>query len=91
MADPLHIARELPASGILSVLVEGGPTLARSFLDAGIVDEIHWYLGALLGGGTGTPALGGRFDTLADAVELRIERIEVLDGDLKVVADVRSR
>jgi diaminohydroxyphosphoribosylaminopyrimidine deaminase/5-amino-6-(5-phosphoribosylamino)uracil reductase len=91
LADPLHIATELPNSGILSVLVEGGPALARSFLDAGIVDEIHWYLGAVLGGGTGTPVIGGRFDTLADAVELRIDRVEVLGGDLKVVANVGSR
>jgi diaminohydroxyphosphoribosylaminopyrimidine deaminase/5-amino-6-(5-phosphoribosylamino)uracil reductase len=86
VADPHHIATDLPRSGVLSVLVEGGPSLARSFLDAGVVDEIHWYLGALLGGGTGTPVLGGHFDTLADAMALRIDRIEVLGDDLKVVA-----
>lgn len=91
VADPLHIATELPDSGILSVLVEGGPGLARSFLDAGVVDEIHWYIGALLGGGTGIPALGGRFDTITDAMGIRIDRVEVLGGDLKVIAHPREQ
>lgn len=88
VADPLDIVTDLPRSGILSVLIEGGPTLARSFLDAGIVDEVHWYIGALLAGGTGTPALEGRFDTLSDAMAIRIERVEVLGDDLKVIASV---
>lgn len=33
--------RRLYAEGITSLLIEGGPTLQRAFLDAGVVDEIR--------------------------------------------------
>ncbi|MDR6757441.1 diaminohydroxyphosphoribosylaminopyrimidine deaminase/5-amino-6-(5-phosphoribosylamino)uracil reductase [Mycoplana sp. BE70] len=35
----------LASRGISSLLVEGGATVARSFLDAGLVDRIHLYTG----------------------------------------------
>ncbi|WP_080794793.1 bifunctional diaminohydroxyphosphoribosylaminopyrimidine deaminase/5-amino-6-(5-phosphoribosylamino)uracil reductase RibD [Corynebacterium pacaense] len=45
-------------SGARDVLVEGGPTLAAAFLDAGLVDAVQAYLApALLG--TGRPVLDG--------------------------------
>lgn len=47
--DPRNVAALLAAlasRGISSLLVEGGATVARSFLDAGFVDRIHLYSGA---------------------------------------------
>lgn len=44
--------------GITKVLVEGGPTLWTSFLNAGVVDEIWWFQSPLLLGSQGVAALG---------------------------------
>ncbi|MDE6513225.1 MAG: bifunctional diaminohydroxyphosphoribosylaminopyrimidine deaminase/5-amino-6-(5-phosphoribosylamino)uracil reductase RibD [Muribaculaceae bacterium] len=39
--DLLAQLRELYAGGISSVLIEGGPTLQRAFIEAGLVDELR--------------------------------------------------
>lgn len=44
--------------GIAKVLVEGGPTLWTSFLNAGVTDEIWWFQSPLLLGTQGVAALG---------------------------------
>jgi diaminohydroxyphosphoribosylaminopyrimidine deaminase/5-amino-6-(5-phosphoribosylamino)uracil reductase len=46
MLDPMLIASELAGRGITRLLVEGGPAVARSFFDAGIVDEVVVFQGA---------------------------------------------
>ena len=40
------------------LLIEGGSTLAASFIRAGLVDEIAWFRAPILIGGEGLPALG---------------------------------
>lgn len=51
----------LASRGISSLLVEGGATVARSFLDAGLVDRIHLYTGpASIGeSGVASPCVSG--------------------------------
>ncbi len=44
--------------GITRVLAEGGSGLARSLIQAGVVDEILWYRAPLILGGDGLPAIG---------------------------------
>jgi len=44
--------------GIESVLVEGGGTLAASFLIAGVVDKIHWFRAPVILGGDGRNCIG---------------------------------
>jgi len=75
---------------VQEVLVEGGPTLAWSLLDEGIVDRVVLYLAPKLIGGESAPGiLGGKgIDSLADALALENVRIERIGPDLKVVADV---
>ena len=36
--------RSLAAEGVQSLLLEGGPTLAQSFLDAGLVDKLLLFI-----------------------------------------------
>lgn len=43
--------------GITSLLVEGGPHLWTSFLNAGVVDEIWWFESPVIFGSAGTEAL----------------------------------
>jgi diaminohydroxyphosphoribosylaminopyrimidine deaminase/5-amino-6-(5-phosphoribosylamino)uracil reductase len=56
----------LAAEGVQSLLLEGGPTLATSFLAAGLVDKVLVFVAPVLAGG------GPRFlGELAEPVELR--------------------
>ncbi len=82
--DVLDMARVLGARGILDVMVEGGPHLARSLFDAGIVDRVVIYYGAKLGGGAGKGAFAGEFGTLTDAIDMRITSTDVLGDDIRV-------
>jgi diaminohydroxyphosphoribosylaminopyrimidine deaminase / 5-amino-6-(5-phosphoribosylamino)uracil reductase len=42
--------RALAANGVQSLLLEGGPTLARSFLEAGLVDKLLLFVAPTLAG-----------------------------------------
>jgi len=86
--DLRHVAEDLPNHGILSVLVEGGPTIAASLLHDGLVDEIVWYLGAKLAGGIGTPAFASEFATLADATDIAVLSLTQVGSDIRVLASV---
>lgn len=82
--DVTDMARRLGDLGLLDVMVEGGPHLARSLMEAGIIDRFVIYYGAKLAGGTGKAAFAGDFATLADARELDIKSVDVLGDDIRV-------
>jgi len=44
--------------GVESLLVEGGGTLAASFLRAGLIDRIHWFRAPVILGGDGRNCIG---------------------------------
>jgi diaminohydroxyphosphoribosylaminopyrimidine deaminase/5-amino-6-(5-phosphoribosylamino)uracil reductase len=75
---------------VQELLIEGGPTLAWSAVEEGIVDRFVLYLAPKLLGGEAAPGvLGGKgFETLAEALPLEMRSAERLGPDLKVVADV---
>jgi diaminohydroxyphosphoribosylaminopyrimidine deaminase/5-amino-6-(5-phosphoribosylamino)uracil reductase len=58
------LMRHLHSLGVLSVLCEGGGTLAGALLRAKLVDEIVWFIAPVLLGGDARPALGGTGWTL---------------------------
>lgn len=61
--DPLVVLRDLDDRGVRHVLVEGGPTVMRAFLEAGLVDEIIWLIaGVWLGAGPRALPDGARLD-----------------------------
>ena len=49
--------RALGGEGVQSLLLEGGPTLAGAFLEAGLVDKIMLFVAPVLAGGDGPHAL----------------------------------
>jgi riboflavin biosynthesis pyrimidine reductase len=51
---PRWLLERLAQAGIGSVLLEGGPHLNAAFLEAGLIDELYWTIGARL---LGTDAL----------------------------------
>jgi len=87
--DLRAVVRFLGDHGVLDVMIEGGPTLAGASLRAGIVDRVVLYYGAKLGGGVGTPGIGGVFRTIGSAIPILIERVDALEEDVRVEGSVR--
>lgn len=54
---PEAIARTLGGCGLSRVLIEGGGTLAATFLAAGLIDRIAWFAAPMLLGGDGLAAI----------------------------------
>ncbi|MER7466001.1 bifunctional diaminohydroxyphosphoribosylaminopyrimidine deaminase/5-amino-6-(5-phosphoribosylamino)uracil reductase RibD [Streptomyces sp. NPDC097981] len=91
---PLHDGRvavhdllaQLHARGVRSVFLEGGPTLAGAFLEAGAVDRVVGYLApALLGAGPAALA-GAGITNIAHAVRLDITEAVRVGTDLRITA-----
>lgn len=84
--DPGAVLDELGRLGVLSALVEGGPTVAGAFHRAGVVDRYVFYVApALLGGEDGRPVLAGPgAATMADAWRGRIAGVEQLGDDVRI-------
>lgn len=80
------ILRDLFGRGIRRVFVEGGPTLASSFIEAGLVDEYLVYLAPLLLGGDRVAVGEIGVATIRDARPLTITSVESLGPDILVVA-----
>ncbi|MFI1283375.1 bifunctional diaminohydroxyphosphoribosylaminopyrimidine deaminase/5-amino-6-(5-phosphoribosylamino)uracil reductase RibD [Streptomyces sp. NPDC020858] len=91
---PLHDGRigvpdllaGLYARGVRSVLLEGGPTLAGAFLEAGAVDRVIGYLApALLGAGAAALADAG-ITNISAALRLDLTEAVRIGPDLRVTA-----
>ncbi|HEY2430153.1 MAG TPA: bifunctional diaminohydroxyphosphoribosylaminopyrimidine deaminase/5-amino-6-(5-phosphoribosylamino)uracil reductase RibD [Acidimicrobiales bacterium] len=83
---------DLGRRGILSVLVEGGATVAHAFHAGGLVDRYVVYLAPALMGGSDGPGLfaGPGAATIADAWRGRLLGVARLGDDLRVeLAPVR--
>ncbi len=85
--DPAQVLAELAGRGIVSVLLEGGPTLAGAFVAAGLVDRVVAYLApALLG--SGLAALGpAGVASMAGIHRLTITDLTRVGDDVRIVAD----
>jgi diaminohydroxyphosphoribosylaminopyrimidine deaminase/5-amino-6-(5-phosphoribosylamino)uracil reductase len=78
--DPHEALSTLFALDRQHVFLEGGPTLARAFLQAELVDEVVAYVAPmLLGAGTSAVADLG-ITTIADALHLHVTDVHVLQG-----------
>lgn len=91
---PLHDGRigvhdllpRLYARGVRSILLEGGPTLAGAFVQAGAVDKVVGYLApVLLGAGPAALADAG-ITTLSQALRLDVTETVRIGPDLRITA-----
>ncbi len=86
--DVTAVARDLVRRGLHRVLVEGGGTVLRSFVDAGLVDELHLFLAPMAVPG-GRPWLGGqRITSLREAPRFRLLTHETVGPDLHLTLAV---
>jgi len=85
------LAKRLAREGVNSVLVEGGPTVHASFLDAGLADELLLYVAPLTIGGGGLGWIGGKgVGALATAEEFAHAEAPVSFGrDLRLRLQAR--
>jgi diaminohydroxyphosphoribosylaminopyrimidine deaminase / 5-amino-6-(5-phosphoribosylamino)uracil reductase len=87
LSGPLpDVLAELGGRGVLSVLVEGGATVAHAFHHAGLVDRYVLYLApALMGGSDGAPLFAGAgAATIADLRRSRLLAVRQLGDDLRI-------
>ena len=83
---------QLGAAGVTSILLEGGPHLAGSFMDAGEVDEVRMFLAPLVLGGRAArdPLEGEGVETVAAAVRALTLDCERIAEDLLVSARIKE-
>ncbi|HZP90624.1 MAG TPA: bifunctional diaminohydroxyphosphoribosylaminopyrimidine deaminase/5-amino-6-(5-phosphoribosylamino)uracil reductase RibD [Actinomycetota bacterium] len=86
----LPLLVDLGKRGVQGVLIEGGPTLAWSAVEDGVLDTVVVYLAPKLIGGEAAPGiLGGRgFFPIGGALPLSIVSVERVGEDIRVEADV---
>lgn len=84
--DPRMALISLWDKGIRDIWLEGGPTLAAAFIEAGLVDEVYAYLApALLG--SGASAVGDLgVTTMSDIRRLVLEDVTVIGTDVRIRA-----
>jgi diaminohydroxyphosphoribosylaminopyrimidine deaminase / 5-amino-6-(5-phosphoribosylamino)uracil reductase len=75
----------LAEEGVQSLLLEGGPTLASSFLAAGLVDKLLLFVAPRLAGSG--PHFLGDFD---GPIQLRFADVEHLGGDVVLTAYIHE-
>ena len=87
--DLASALREMSEAGLLSVLVEGGPTLAGAFLAADLVDRGVLYLAGKLAGGVGRPLFDRSWPSLDSAREISILNVAQLGSDLRIEFELK--
>jgi diaminohydroxyphosphoribosylaminopyrimidine deaminase/5-amino-6-(5-phosphoribosylamino)uracil reductase len=78
--DPEEALARLYALDRQHVFLEGGPTLARAFLRAGLVDEVVAYVAPMLLGRGASAVADLGITTIADALHLPVTDVTVLQG-----------
>jgi diaminohydroxyphosphoribosylaminopyrimidine deaminase / 5-amino-6-(5-phosphoribosylamino)uracil reductase len=79
--DPEQALKQLHARDRQHVFLEGGPTLAAAFLQAGLVDEVVVYVAPMLLGAGRSAVADLGITTIADAFRPRVTDITVLPDD----------
>jgi len=77
---------ELRERGIHSLYVEGGPTLASAFIEAGLADRFYIFLAPVLLGGQKLAVTDIGVSTLTERVDLTVNSTEFLGDDILISA-----
>ncbi|GHJ38936.1 riboflavin biosynthesis protein RibD [Streptomyces sp. TS71-3] len=89
--DTTALLEALHARNVRSLLIEGGPTLAGSFVAAGTVDRVVGYIAPVMLG-AGPAALGeSGISTLTEALRLGLEEVVRLGPDVRITAAPQAK
>ena len=82
---------ELGRRRMTNILVEGGGHVLGSFLDAGLIDEVHVFIAPKLVGGAAAPSpiAGQGIELMGRALELMSPQIEIIGDDVYVHGRVK--
>lgn len=83
-ADLAALLRALADRGVVSVLLEGGPTLAGSFVAAGLVDRVIGYVAPVLLGAGPAALQDAGITAIAEARRLALDDVSRLGEDLRL-------
>lgn len=88
LVDLRGLLEELGSMEVTSVLAEGGPTLAASLVEEGLVDKLVMYVAPMVAGGREAPGpVGGQgVELMRDAVGFRIDSVREFGPDIRVVS-----
>jgi diaminohydroxyphosphoribosylaminopyrimidine deaminase/5-amino-6-(5-phosphoribosylamino)uracil reductase len=88
--DPAVVLEVLFSRGVRHALLEGGPTLAAAFLEAGLIDRVDWYVAPVLVG-DGPVALPPLVRVDGSAVGVDVHSVSVVGEDVRVVGRIRRQ
>jgi len=89
--DLRALVQDLGQKAINELHIEAGFKLNGSLLAANVVDELLIYLAPLLiGQGLGMASLGA-FETLSQALKLKIQNVTTIGDDVRLIAHVKGR
>jgi diaminohydroxyphosphoribosylaminopyrimidine deaminase/5-amino-6-(5-phosphoribosylamino)uracil reductase len=84
---PEKVLAELRGRGAVSVLLEGGPTLAGAFWDAGLIDKVVGYVSPVLLGSGRYPALrSDAITTITAAPRLVLDDVTCFGEDVRLTS-----
>ena len=84
--DPRLALSQLAERGIQRLLLEGGPTVASAYLEAGVIDEVQWFVAPILVG-SGLAALSG----LSSSIALDVTSVDLMGEDVRIIGVPASR
>jgi diaminohydroxyphosphoribosylaminopyrimidine deaminase/5-amino-6-(5-phosphoribosylamino)uracil reductase len=91
-APPAEVLADLRGRGVVSVLLEGGPTLAGAFWAAGLIDKVIGYIAPVLLGSGAFPAIrDAGIPTIAAAGRLELDDVTRLGEDLRLTSYPKGR
>jgi diaminohydroxyphosphoribosylaminopyrimidine deaminase/5-amino-6-(5-phosphoribosylamino)uracil reductase len=82
--DPVEAARAIAGTGLLDVLLEGGPRVAGAWWRSGVINRGVLYLAGKIGGGMGIGPIAGSFSTIDEAQEVNIRDVRNVGSDLRI-------
>ena len=88
--DVADAVEELADRGVDRLMVEGGGEVLFSCFEAGIVDELHVYVGSLVVGGRDAPTLADGEGFVGGFPRLRLTGVERLDDGVVLSYEARN-
>jgi diaminohydroxyphosphoribosylaminopyrimidine deaminase/5-amino-6-(5-phosphoribosylamino)uracil reductase len=91
--DITQLLTDLGAQGVLQVLVEGGPTIARSFHELGLINQYIFHVAPIVcGHSEALPVFAGQpATTVADLWTGHLVSVSALGNDIEVVYESPSK